>query len=437
MTYTVGIIGLGAMGRLYAEKLSSNGFHVLACDTLENYDRFKSELQGPNIEILKDGHLVTRRSDYTIYSVEASNIEAVVAKYGPSAKMGSIVGGQTSCKAPEIDAFEKYLPADVSIIPIHSMHGPSVSTVGQPLAIVPHRLVAKDSLEIVKEILDCFKSRLVIISAKEHDKIAADVQAATHMAFLSMGTAWMNNKQYPWVNSRLCGGLENAKINIALRIYSNSWHVYAGLAITNPQAHVQTVSYAKSVTDLLKLMISNKHEELRERLYAAKRFVFQKVIDDPRHSLLLSDDLLGRFSLSNETDDHPKQNSHLSILAIADCWYHMKIIPYDHMICSTPLFRILLGITEFLFMTPNLLDNCIADSLSSYEYRGDDVEFVVAARSWSEAVQHGDFEAYRLMFEETQKFFKHMFPEASKIGNEMIKAINEYTAEQQNVVADK
>lgn len=88
-------------------------------------------------------------------------------------------------------------------------------------------------------------------------------------------------------------------------------------------------------------------------------------------------------------------------------------------------------------MTPNLLDNCIADSLSSYEYRGDDVEFVVAARSWSEAVQHGDFEAYRLMFEETQKFFKHMFPEASKIGNEMIKAINEYTAEQQNVVADK
>jgi prephenate dehydrogenase (NADP+) len=48
-------------------------------------------------------------------------------------KQGAIVGGQTSCKAPEIAAFEKHLPADVDIISCHSLHGPSVDPQGQPL----------------------------------------------------------------------------------------------------------------------------------------------------------------------------------------------------------------------------------------------------------------------------------------------------------------
>jgi prephenate dehydrogenase (NADP+) len=47
--------------------------------------------------------------------------------------MGAIVGGQTSCKAPEIAAFEKYLPTDVDIVSCHSLHGPGVNPKGQPL----------------------------------------------------------------------------------------------------------------------------------------------------------------------------------------------------------------------------------------------------------------------------------------------------------------
>jgi prephenate dehydrogenase (NADP+) len=48
-------------------------------------------------------------------------------------KVGAIVGGQTSCKAPEIAAFEKYLPDDVEILTCHSLHGPNVDPRGQPL----------------------------------------------------------------------------------------------------------------------------------------------------------------------------------------------------------------------------------------------------------------------------------------------------------------
>ena len=51
----------------------------------------------------------------------------------PATKLHAIVAGQTSVKAPERAAFEKYLPADTQIVSCHSLHGPAVNPMGQPL----------------------------------------------------------------------------------------------------------------------------------------------------------------------------------------------------------------------------------------------------------------------------------------------------------------
>jgi hypothetical protein len=69
-------------------------------------------------------HVPPLSPTYTVHSFAAT-------------KVGAIVGGQTSCKAPEIAAFEKYLPEDVEILPIHSLHGPNVDPRGQPLVSLP------------------------------------------------------------------------------------------------------------------------------------------------------------------------------------------------------------------------------------------------------------------------------------------------------------
>lgn len=53
-------------------------------------------------------------------------------------KVGAIVSGQTSVKAPEKAAFEKHLPQDVYIVSCHSLHGPTVSPQGQPLVSPVH-----------------------------------------------------------------------------------------------------------------------------------------------------------------------------------------------------------------------------------------------------------------------------------------------------------
>jgi prephenate dehydrogenase (NADP+) len=353
----------------------------------------------------------------------------------------------------------------------------------------------------VEQVFSSFESKYVYISGEMHDRITADTQAVTHAAFLSMGTAWQANNQFPWEYSRWVGGLENVKINITLRIYSSKWHVYAGLAILNPSAKEQIRQYAQSVTDLYKLMLEGNREELKRRVKTAGAAVFKP--DTEGHDLLLKDEVLDRFSLSKGSREEAPPNNHLSLLAIVDCWSKLGIVPYDHMICSTPvsaslyhrlrlsirllsrafltkLFRLWLGVTEYLFRNPNLLEEALDTAIDDQTFRSDDLEFTFAARvsspsqlpnatrskyfisychfagsmqlcmgpklqpyrypgyivltlvtwdiqAWSDCISFGDFESYRDRFERIQRYFAPRFPEAVRLGNEMMKTILEKT----------
>ena len=69
--------------------------------------------------------------DHVSKNFSRKDISSLIAH--PATKMTAIVAGQTSVKSPEKLAFEKYLPPDVQIVSCHSLHGPTVSPVGQPL----------------------------------------------------------------------------------------------------------------------------------------------------------------------------------------------------------------------------------------------------------------------------------------------------------------
>lgn len=275
--------------------------------------------------------------------------------------------------------------------------------------------------------LRCLNSKHVYLTAAEHDRITADTQAVTHAAFLSMGKAWHANRQFPWEGSRYVGGIENVKINLMLRIYSQKWHVYAGLAILNPEAHRQINQFARSTTELYYLMLEGRADELRARVYGAKEKVFggagaaAKWGDRP----LLRGGVLDQFSLGRRADDAPQPNNHLSLLAMVDCWSALGIVPYDHMICSTPLFRLWLGVAEHLFRTPGLLDECLRVGIGDNTFRRDDLQFTIAACGWAECVSLRQFETWRQRFAVTQEFFEPRFAGAIEMGNNMIKAVLE------------
>ncbi|KAK6207264.1 prephenate dehydrogenase (NADP(+)) [Pestalotiopsis sp. IQ-011] len=425
--FAIGIIGMGAMGKMYAQRLSDAGWKINGCDREENYESLKEEFASrSNVQIFRNGHFVSRSSDWIMYSVEAANIDKIAALYAPSTKMGAIVGGQTSCKKPEIDALETYLPADCDIVSCHSLHGPGTDTRDQPLVLIKHR-ASEESFRKVEAVLRCLQSRHVYLTAQEHDHITADTQAVTHAAFLSMGKAWNSMKEYPWETARYIGGIENVKINIMLRIYSQKWHVYAGLAILNPEARLQIEQYAKSTTELYKLMLEGKGDELRARVLAAKERVFgglgggtggYRSDDEP----LLDDETLDQFSLGKKPE-LLLPNNHLSLLAMVDCWSALGIVPYDHMICSTPIFRMWLGVTESLFRNQERLDEAIRVAVEDTSFRSDDLEFTFAARGWAECVSLGHFETWKERFVATQRFFEPRFAGAIEVGNEMLRVL--------------
>lgn len=101
-----------------------------------------------------------------------------------------------------------------------------------------------------------------------------------------------------------------------------------------------------------------------------------------------------------------------------------------------------MGITEYLFRKPELLEEVIDTAIHDNTFRADDLEFTFAARvrqlyplkcfseayaaiqqDWSDRVSLGHMDAYREKFEHIQTYFEPRFPEAKRVGNEMIKTI--------------
>jgi prephenate dehydrogenase (NADP+) len=130
---------------------------------------------------------------------------------------------------------------------------------------------------------------------------------------------------------------------------------------------------------------------------------------------LLSDESLNQYSLSIVPKLERLPNSHLSLLAMVVTWHTMGTKPYDHLICQTPPFRLLLGITEYLFRKSELLESAIEAALTCKDIRADDLEFYRAVMGWAETIQVGNMDTYKHRFEETANYFVDRIPEASQV----------------------
>ncbi|KAJ1954553.1 prephenate dehydrogenase (NADP(+)) [Linderina pennispora] len=420
--FEIGIIGAGDMGMLYAKRFRAAGYPVNICDTPERFESLQAKHGSLGLNILRDGYAVSRRSDFIIYSVPAVTIDRAVEEYGRATKLHAIVAGQTSVKTPEIAAFERHLPEDAHIVTCHSMHGPNIDTRGQPLAIIRHR--ADDAhYAMAVEALGALEARMIYLTYQEHDRITADTQAATHLAFLSLGTAWCLQGYHPWINPQFIAGINNVKVAMALRIYASKWHVYAGLAIMNPHAKTQLQCYVESLQILYKCMVGGRRDEFTKLIYDAADFVFGK--DRSRKAILLDDETLDQLSLAQVPPNESRPNSHLSLLSAAVCWHKMQMSPYDNLICQTPPFRMWLGIVEYLFCNAEMLKEAIETALDDRYTQAEDLVFYTAVSGWGQCIQLGSFDGYRERFEKSAAFLSHRLEEGKDLSTMILRKLTE------------
>lgn len=416
----IGIIGTGDMGKLYAMEFARLGYRVNCADLPEKRAGLEKNLRIENVNILDDGIKVSRRSDIIFYLVPVENIEESIAKYGPSTKKDAIVSSGTSVMSPAVKAFEKYLPEDVNVINWHWLFGPTIKPQGQSTTLVNHRS-NEDAYQRARDVFEKIGAKIIELPTyQEHDKITADTQAVTHVGFEAMGTAWKNMNSFPWENPTYRGGIDNVKVLMCLRIYGGKSHVYSGLAIHNPFAREQIRQYAKSESDLFGLMIQEDEQQFRERVNRAREHVFS----DSNSHILLNDEIMKEFSLGMSSNER-KPNSHLSLLSMADAWYQTEVNPYDNMICQTPVFRLRLGIAEYLFKNTELLEETIQTAVYDRGIRRDDLEFHTAVREWSTIIGNGNVAGYHKQFEDTKAFFVDRIQEGVTKSSELIKRLNE------------
>lgn len=398
MDTVVGIIGGGAMGKLYAEHLSRAGYSINISDVPGKTQELRNHF-GENdlVSVLGDGKLVSKDSDMIIYSVPAFQIGDIVRDNASYTKSGAIIAGQTSVKTPEIAAFDKYL-SDNPVVTGHSMHGPMDPT-GRNLAVMRHR-ASDEEFERAMRVYGALGSNIIPIGWEEHDIATADTQVATHLAFLSMATAWKDMDGNPWDNDSYIGGIDNAKILMSLRILNGESHVYSGLAMLNPHAKKRAQQYAESVTGLYALLSTGRHDEFTDRIRGASEYVFGTNGRD----IALPDDVLQEFALGNGLGVR-KPNSHLSLLGMVDAWNKLQINPYDNQL-RTPPFNVRVGIAEYLFRHPGLLNESLEAAIGNFDMRGDDLAFVCAVRDWNSLIQYGSVDGYHEKFADVEGYFR-------------------------------
>lgn len=417
----IGIIGLGDMGRLFAHTWAKAGFTVIGCDLPPHVEALQIEFSGyPNVSITSSGIEVVRSCDFILYSVEATKLKSVVAAFGPSTKFGAIVAGQTSIKAPEIEAFEEYLPKDTNIITLHALFGPNVSPIGQKMVRINYRCHSQEKEFEANHIIEAIGADVVDLETPDmHDKMMADIQAITHIGFESIGTAFMHRRVYPWENSTQTNGLDNIKLLLTLRIYSYKSHVYSGLALMNPAARRDVRIYAKSELDLFGAMISENFQKVNKKIREARDQVFR----DFEGKLMLEDSLMSEYSLHPSLPHKP--NSHLSLLSMVMAWKNLGTNPYQNLVCQTPPFRLRVGMAEYLMMNEDLLTESIKTAVYDKSIRQDDLAFHTAVHEWANIIEKGDFASYHQQFETTKKFLAPRLQEGRDKSTLLISRLHE------------
>jgi prephenate dehydrogenase (NADP+) len=413
----IGIIGLGDMGKLFARIWASYPeFTVFGCGRPENFHALEREFENTNIHILEDGIAVSRICDFILYSVEAENIKNVIQKYGPSTKFGAIVSAQTSVKSQEFEALRDYIPQDAQLVSCHALYGPTVNP-NQQTIIVYNQRASNEAYLRAKDIFSKIGSEIFELNGydphKQHDKIMADIQAVTHICFESIGSTFTHKKVYPWEQDSQ-NGIDNVKMLLTLRIFNSKAHVYSGLALQNPFAKDDIRNYAIYESELFELMLMENEAEFRDRLYKARDFVFK----DHQKELMLNDDLMKEFSLNPNIKHKP--NSHLSILAMVETWYQLKINPYSNPLCHTPIFKLRIGLAEYLFLNNDLLEETIQTALYDKSIRGEDLAFHTSVHEWANIVELGDKNGYQKQFDAAKNFLSNRLEEGKQKSNLLI-----------------
>ena len=214
---------------------------------------------------------VVPECELVMISVPIDLVEDIIQKVAPHMKAGSLLFDVTSLKTAPVRAMLDSAPQDVEVVGTHPMFGPTVPTLlGQTVIFVP----TERSGELTGRLMALMESegaRLEEMTAEEHDKMMAVVQALTHFAYICMGGALRSLDFDVGYSRRFMSPVYEVMLDFVGRLLAQNPYLYA-LIQSNPEAEAVRRVFIHEAETLEELCKGDKTKFVQYMKTAASHF---------------------------------------------------------------------------------------------------------------------------------------------------------------------
>lgn len=249
--------GAGAVGTMFVEMLTKSGITTTVVDLPGRADAADGVIPD---DILNPGPQLrdaVGAADAVLLAVPESVACAAIRGLATLVKPGALVADTTSVKSPVLATWAS-IDADVQILSLNPMFAPSLGAQGRPIASV----VLRDGprVQALLHVIEDFGSRVVPMSADEHDEISATVQAMTHAAILGFGLALQRSGLDRERLASVAPPPFQALLALLARIAGGNPTVYWDIQNANPRAQAAREVLSVGVENLNHVLVQDESD---------------------------------------------------------------------------------------------------------------------------------------------------------------------------------
>ncbi|WP_441245320.1 prephenate dehydrogenase/arogenate dehydrogenase family protein [Kitasatospora sp. McL0602] len=257
--------GAGAVGALFADSLLRSGRAVTVVDTGRAPEGVR-QLRGDITDIGPELAAVLAAADLVVLAVPEPVALAAVKGVAAAMREGALLVDTLSVKQSVVAAIRDQAPK-VEALSLNPMFAPSLGFGGRPVAAV----VVQDG-PLVRELIglvESWQGKVVEVTEREHDRLAAATQALTHATVLSFGLALTELDITIGELRAVAPPPHDTLLALLARIAGGTPEVYWDVQSANPQAPSARSGLAASirrVADLVEAGDETGFEHLLGRL---------------------------------------------------------------------------------------------------------------------------------------------------------------------------
>lgn len=249
--------GRGKLGSLFAKEFKRQGYKVLISGRTTVLT---------NIEAAKQG-------DVVIVSVPIRKTIEVIKEIGSFVKQDSLLTDFTSIKVYPCKAMLNYSKAEV--IGGHPLFGPSAGIKGQNMILCPER--GNSYLSWYKKTLRKMNLNVDTLTAEQHDKQMALVQALNHLSNLAFGNT-LKKLNLKDISCKHTTPAYLLRLFTLGRLFSQEKELYSDLMAMNPYTKTVMSVLTKNTIELNSI-IQKSNKPAFESFFQDTKSIFEPIIE--------------------------------------------------------------------------------------------------------------------------------------------------------------